>query len=469
MQEKTYKLQVVVGPDTKKYYIDYIKNTWKENGLVENVDYIFVGDGVNGVLVDNLEKSEHEFLWGHGKTTNGIHQIDISGNSESTAEVLKRRKDKTGVQHAFSCHSGAATYDAPEAIMHSGQKYPTMDPIIAESIAALGLFCHYFEREHNRVPNNYECLLFSMLTSPETIMLGGIKMCAPKEPVAKERINGYLEDKYNKVQNYLKGEGKDFLSIEKFLPENSAQRYFELALIMEARREKSNNAKKYVNGCLEAGVNPNSTLKDGTTALYAACSSGNAEVVELLLDYNASNDMPEHNGATPFLTACYAGHTEVVKLLMERIKNIDVNNGMNNGATPLYTASQNGHTEVVKLLLKEGADITNSMYNVFTPLMVAASSGQEGIVDILLKQPDANLEYLSKSCDGTAAKAFCNEKNIALPPEHQELFGKSAIQMAREKGHNTIADKIEERIKEIKEQTISKYNGKTTNDRGMSL
>lgn len=63
-------------------------------------------------------------------------------------------------------------------------------------------------------------------------------------------------------------------------------------------------------------------------------------------------------GWVPLHEACNHGHLEVVEVLLENNASIDDPGGPHcNGITPLIDAANNGHVDVVQLLLDKGADI----------------------------------------------------------------------------------------------------------------
>jgi len=63
-----------------------------------------------------------------------------------------------------------------------------------------------------------------------------------------------------------------------------------------------------------AGVNAR-TRKDGCTPLYTASSHGHAEVVKLLLDYDADSNVCHYNGKKPIDAARQKHHLDIVRLL----------------------------------------------------------------------------------------------------------------------------------------------------------
>ena len=74
---------------------------------------------------------------------------------------------------------------------------------------------------------------------------------------------------------------------------------------------------------LEAGANPNVTLRMGETPLMSAARSGNLRVVELLLDRGAAVDAVEYERhQTALMWAAAQQHADVVRLLAARGANV---------------------------------------------------------------------------------------------------------------------------------------------------
>jgi ankyrin repeat protein len=105
-------------------------------------------------------------------------------------------------------------------------------------------------------------------------------------------------------------------------------------------------------------------LEAGATARPAAGSKrpiteavrgGSLEIVELLMEREASPDEPGGDGKTPLIVAAQSGFEEIIRALLARGADVNGRNPVD-GTTALMWAANNGRTSIVKLLLDRGAD-----------------------------------------------------------------------------------------------------------------
>lgn len=110
---------------------------------------------------------------------------------------------------------------------------------------------------------------------------------------------------------------------------------------------------------LDRGAGVDTKSRDGLSPLFAAASSGHAEVVLLLLGSGA--DVRSTNGpesGTALMAACRGGHLGVVRVLLQHMggEGLDATDGA--GCTALYLACSSRRPEVTRALLLAGADQT---------------------------------------------------------------------------------------------------------------
>ncbi len=135
---------------------------------------------------------------------------------------------------------------------------------------------------------------------------------------------------------------------------------------------------------LSSGIDVNSPLNDGSTALHWAVLHDQQEAVTSLLDAGANPVHVNRNGISPLFLAVQNGNVEIVSSLLEA--GADPNTLAESGETILMTAAYTGKPEVVSLLLENGAlvDARDPDFKQ-TALMIAVREGQGPVVDLLIR------------------------------------------------------------------------------------
>ncbi|KAB0793720.1 hypothetical protein PPYR_13340 [Photinus pyralis] len=149
---------------------------------------------------------------------------------------------------------------------------------------------------------------------------------------------------------------------------------------------------------LNAGASSDIPNKDGNNALHIAARQGADAIVDAILEKKPNTTLKNKADQTPLDVAVMKGHLNVVKLLLNaeasaNIPNNDGNNGGNTAnQTPLMIAVLKGHLNAVKLLLSAGAsaNIPNKYGN--TALHLAVWHGADATVAAILeKQTDTSI------------------------------------------------------------------------------
>ena len=121
---------------------------------------------------------------------------------------------------------------------------------------------------------------------------------------------------------------------------------------------------------IDHGAHTDAKRQDGTTALLAACRTGQSESVMFLLEAGADVNIVKPDGNTCLYLAIH-GHCskETVLKMIEQGVNVNVLN--NNGQTALLLACLTAQEPYVKPLLEKGADPNISDANGFSSLIAA--------------------------------------------------------------------------------------------------
>lgn len=160
-----------------------------------------------------------------------------------------------------------------------------------------------------------------------------------------------------------------------------------------------------VQNLLKQGIEVNSRLNDGTTALHWAVLRDQHDVVDLLLDAGADPVALNRNGISPLFLAVQNGNEKIVSLLLSA--GGDPNTLSENGETILMSAAHTGKPEVVSLLLASGAliDARDPEFQQ-TALMIAVRERHTEVVDMLIHH-GANVDAMTRVGQETAYLPPC--------------------------------------------------------------
>ena len=139
------------------------------------------------------------------------------------------------------------------------------------------------------------------------------------------------------------------------------------------------------------------------TVVFAAASSGNVDLLELLLQgYDGNVDaIRDQGGRTLLFHAVRHGHEKIAHFLLE-VKGADATvRQRTTGLTPLMLAAQQGHQKLVKMLIKAGGRVNDKasgerLYGA-TALYLACQNGKRAVAKTLLKNEadvDARLDQI---------------------------------------------------------------------------
>jgi ankyrin repeat protein len=131
----------------------------------------------------------------------------------------------------------------------------------------------------------------------------------------------------------------------------------------------------------------------GCTLLFAACYTGQTELVQLLLDIGKVDvNKASKGGRSPLFVACYKGHHEVVKILPAQ-EELRYPTKTKEG-TPFIRAYTQHHHEIVKLLLRsdkfwkgEEEAVTHEFF------LKVCKEGYDEIIELFLEREELNPNY----------------------------------------------------------------------------
>eukprot|EP01083_Nonionella_stella_P287947 980166_1 len=174
------------------------------------------------------------------------------------------------------------------------------------------------------------------------------------------------------------------------------KRFTKPALSIAASLKDSAIAKHLLS---DERINVNTSDSCGRTALHAAASHGNLELVNLLLSHPKLKINPRL--VSPLNEAVRKGNIEIVRAFF----NSDYVNDLNIrdvyfGDTPLHSAVQRGHTDIIRIVLEHTDSSINAVNkNGKTPLHCASQRYNIDILHELLSHESINVLALTESAE----------------------------------------------------------------------
>ncbi|KAL2320493.1 hypothetical protein Fmac_029462 [Flemingia macrophylla] len=194
--------------------------------------------------------------------------------------------------------------------------------------------------------------------------------------------------------------------------------------------------------------------QNGDTLLHAAISRGRADLVQLLLEFNADVEAANRNGWSPLESACSSGEELIVELLLAHKARTERKegscSGSGSGLGAIHLAARGGHVEVLRLLLVKGADVDSLSGEGATALHLAVGHGERECVRLLVAN-EARLDVREAREGDTClhvAAGMGDEAMVKLllkkgaNKEVRNFLGKTAYDVAKERGEVRVLDAL---------------------------
>lgn len=218
---------------------------------------------------------------------------------------------------------------------------------------------------------------------------------------------------------------------------------------------------------LDAGASPNTTDKEGRSALMTAAWKNHADTLQLLITRGADVNARDHRrrNALHNLAAdkeCRYGWDEgIVRLLLRagcKVSGLEAQDEL--GRTPLHWACATGNWRVAELLLTGGgsgnggarAEIDAVEARGKTALHVATAHDRADIVSLLLKHDaavqacsDGGWTPLHNACDKGCEEIVRILLRAGAPINSQLLNGVTPLHLAAQGGHREVVECLLER------------------------
>ena len=146
--------------------------------------------------------------------------------------------------------------------------------------------------------------------------------------------------------------------------------------------------------------------QDGQTMFHLACTAGDTQQVQKMLDYGADINAADNSGWAPIHNAALHGRDQVLQLLLRYGSEVDPLGFSDE--TPLHDAAANGHSACVSLLLQYGAEPFRKNRDGRMPLDLVPK-GRDDLLDLLNMpldhwQPVKSAEYYPRLLESATLK-----------------------------------------------------------------
>ncbi|MDI9348802.1 MAG: ankyrin repeat domain-containing protein [Candidatus Symbiobacter sp.] len=138
---------------------------------------------------------------------------------------------------------------------------------------------------------------------------------------------------------------------------------------------------------LKSGTDVNTQDAHRNSALSAAITKGQINIVRILINAKANPNLSNLNGYTPLFEACLNNQPEIVKILLAARPDLDaqITNSQFQGFTAAMLLAYNNNTEILKLLIDAGANLQIvSTAGLATASLLAAQAGSVDALKMLL-------------------------------------------------------------------------------------
>lgn len=253
--------------------------------------------------------------------------------------------------------------------------------------------------------------------------------------------------------------------------------------LLAATRDSWHGRPDAVTTLLANGADPRAADAEGNTPLHHAARSSDPGVAALLRDAAAETDALNAEGITPLGVACMAGNWRLAKFLLERGAKPEPQGGQpvllaaaateeddpvgvqlllkhkakidsrdSQARSALHEAALAGHAEIIAALLAAGADVHARDDLGRTPLLDAARGGHAAALDALAAAgalatvvDGEGRNALMLACTGDAVPAVLVRRllELGVDPDHADLQGKRAVDLAAEAGRWAIVSALD--------------------------
>ncbi len=204
---------------------------------------------------------------------------------------------------------------------------------------------------------------------------------------------------------------------------------------------------------LDAGANVRGRDVHGATALMKAARLGNADLVEVLLEYVEQDehsiasqviDLLDYKQQSALSLCSKQGHVACADLLLQHGASTDL--VVADGNTALLLAATEGHVDIVRKLLNAGASAKVTDVEEETALMKAAAEGHDPVVNVLIEHDPRSIGHHNRE-NFTALHYAASVGHLSVveallskgaDPRAADSEGRTALVLAAMFGHAAV-------------------------------
>ncbi|PQE31241.1 multiple ankyrin repeats single kh domain protein [Rutstroemia sp. NJR-2017a WRK4] len=151
----------------------------------------------------------------------------------------------------------------------------------------------------------------------------------------------------------------------------------------------------------------------GDLSLRLAATTGNEEIVRILIDEGAAVNIPQTGCSTALQAAAEGGNFEIVKILLEKGADVHAPAVTDYGVTALQGAVLSRSLRMARLLIKKGADVAAPGSEMGSALEIAAQLGHLDMLKLLLLQSPKITATWRAQYENSIKKATSHGHNAA--------------------------------------------------------
>ncbi len=200
----------------------------------------------------------------------------------------------------------------------------------------------------------------------------------------------------------------------------------------------SNGNVEEVNKAIKKGVYINHRDADGGTALFYAVGAEHAEIVKILLYYDADPNIGLHNGFSPLMNASSFSFEMAKLLLLKPQTKLDIYDVYK--STAIHYAAYYGQYQTVDMLLFYGANAELKSENNTCIITLATYSGDTSLLSLLIDAGSKPFEFNNDNISSLNVAIQFNDSALL----DFLLFNNDAITFIKANYSNLINDAIKQ-------------------------